>query len=77
MVYRDIYQAELTLTEPTSSYDGTCQVEVGTWFSYPRLMFYFDKFNLSCAEGQLEFFDGDSNNANRVKGTIYCIHVHV
>ena len=69
MILRSFYQGRFILSSALNYYDApTCDVEVESWYSYNRMMFYFEEFNLTCQEGQLEFFDGDIADNRHVRG---------
>ncbi|XP_060600493.1 uncharacterized protein LOC132753942 isoform X2 [Ruditapes philippinarum] len=73
-----IYQTKLQLTDddlfekPDSDYPynrlGYCETIIETWYySFTRLMFYFEDLDLDCDKGHLEFYVGE-NSDDRIKG---------
>ncbi|XP_060600495.1 uncharacterized protein LOC132753942 isoform X3 [Ruditapes philippinarum] len=74
-----IYQTKLQLTDddlfekPDSDYPynrlGYCETIIETWYySFTRLMFYFEDLDLDCDKGHLEFYVGE-NSDDRIKGS--------
>jgi hypothetical protein len=73
-----IYQTKLQLTDddlfekPDSDYPynrlGYCETIIETWYySFTRLMFYFEDLDLDCDKGHLEFYVGEYSD-DRIKG---------
>lgn len=69
MIISSVHQFKLELNDRSLFEDGPCETHIEAWFSYPKIMFYFDELDLDCNDGYLQFFSG-RNYSTRVEGNV-------
>lgn len=76
MILDSVYQLKLQLDDVyvfentiTSLNTRSCQTMVEPWYTWPHLMFYFEKLDLDCSLGYLQFFQS-KDNETRVQGML-------
>mgnify|MGYP000448179093 CR=1 FL=1 len=56
MIIEDSLQFKLTLDDYGSAED--CELLIESWYTWPKLMLYFEDVNLDCEHGFLTLYDG-------------------
>lgn len=70
MILSSVYHLRFKLTQGSLLSTSKCRTEIEAWYSWPKLMLYFENLDIDCDEGHLEFYEG-SSSSRRVEGLHY------